>query len=85
LRQLPAVRVLVKSFADHNPGAPLPRRCSSTATPSPKLTPLDRFADGARFVHPTALGIGGDEGLARFAHGVTRRTEPPARCLRARA
>lgn len=56
LRQLPAVRVLVKSFADHNPGASwhvLLVDCDALA----ELGSLDRFAPDARFVHPTDLGI----------------------------
>ncbi len=73
LRQLPAVRVLAKSFADHNPGA----RCHALlvdcdADTLADLGPLDRFADGAEFAHPTALGIDDDE-LARL-----RTAYPPA-------
>jgi FkbM family methyltransferase len=55
--------VLAKSFADHNPGArwhALLVDCDTIAA----LGPLDRFADGARFVHPAAIGI--DE--AELAH-----------------
>lgn len=64
LRQLPAVRVLAKSFADHTPGArfhALLVDCDSLD----ELGSLDRFAAGAGFVHPTTLGIDADE-LARL-------------------
>ncbi|HYS39488.1 MAG TPA: hypothetical protein VEO01_28050, partial [Pseudonocardiaceae bacterium] len=64
LRQLPAVRVLAKSFADHTPGArfhALLVDCDSLD----EVGSLDRFAAGAGFVHPTALGIDADE-LARL-------------------
>lgn len=62
LGQLPAVRVLAKSFADHNPGA----RCHALLVDCDLdmlagLGALDRFADRAEFVHPSALGIDDDE------------------------
>lgn len=66
LRQLAAVRVLVKSFADHHPGA----SCHALLVDCDAATLADigdlgRLADGARFVLPAEIGVG-DEELARL-------------------
>jgi FkbM family methyltransferase len=66
LRQLPAVRVLAKSFADHHPGA----TCHALLVDCDRQTlaelgELGRLAEGARFVLPADLGIADDE-LARL-------------------
>jgi FkbM family methyltransferase len=66
LRQLAAVRVLARSFADHHPGA----SCAALlvdcdAATLADLGDLGRLAAGARFVLPADLGIG-DEELARL-------------------
>ena len=66
LRQLPSVRVLVKSFADHHPGA----TCHALLVDCDRdtlaeLGALGRLAEGARFVLPADLGIADDE-LARL-------------------
>lgn len=66
LRQLAAVRVLAKSFADHHPGATchaLLVDCDATTLAD--LGELGRLAEGARFVLPAEIGVG-DEELARL-------------------
>jgi len=56
LRQLPAVRVLVKSFADHNPGARW-HVLLVDADAIADLGSLERFAPDAGYVHPADLGV----------------------------
>lgn len=71
LRGLPSVRVLVKSFADHHPGA----TCHALLVDCDRdtlaeLGELGRLAAGARFVLPGELGIGDTE-LARLRTAFT--------------
>ncbi len=66
LRQLAAVRVLARSFADHHPGA----TCAALlvdcdADTLADLGDLGRLADGARFLLPGDIGVG-DAELARL-------------------
>jgi FkbM family methyltransferase len=66
LRQLPSVRVLAKSFADHHPGA----TCHALLVDCDRdtladLGELGRIAEGARFVLPADIGIS-DQELARL-------------------
>jgi FkbM family methyltransferase len=66
LRALPSVRVLVKSFADHHPGA----TCHALLVDCDpdtlvELGELGRLAEGARFVLPGEIGVG-DAELARL-------------------
>ncbi|HEX5407428.1 MAG TPA: FkbM family methyltransferase, partial [Pseudonocardiaceae bacterium] len=66
VRQLPSVRVLAKSFADHHPGADchaLLVDCDADTLAD--LGELGRLAEGARFVLPGDIGIADDE-LARL-------------------
>ncbi|HEY3751799.1 MAG TPA: FkbM family methyltransferase [Pseudonocardiaceae bacterium] len=66
LRQLPSVRVLAKSFADHHPGADCHALLvDGDADTLAELSELGRLADGARFVLPADIGIADDE-LARL-------------------
>lgn len=71
LRQLASVRVLAKSFADHHPGAAchaLLVDCDDELLA--EVGDLARFADGARFVLPTDIGIGTAE-IARLRTAFT--------------
>jgi FkbM family methyltransferase len=66
VRQLPAVRVLARSFADHHPGArfhALLVDCERGDVAD--LRELGRLPEGAEFLHPTDLGIAEDD-LARL-------------------
>jgi FkbM family methyltransferase len=66
VHQLPAVRVLARSFADHHPGARLHALlvdCDRDDVVD--LRELGRLPEGAEFLHPTALGISEDD-LARL-------------------
>lgn len=66
LRQLAAVRVLARSFADHHPGATccaLLVDCDAATLAD--LGDLGRLAEGARFLRPADIGVGDDE-LARL-------------------
>jgi FkbM family methyltransferase len=66
LRQLPSVRVLAKSFADHHPGATCHALLvDADADTLAEIGDLARFADGSRFVLPVDIGVDKDE-LARL-------------------